>query len=142
MRKFIILFGYIIFCLKRIAYNLCSLKFEHAQRILYDKYTESIRDYLRTNIVDDLKKLNGPELLKQLTLRWADHVVMVNWMQKFFQYLDRFYVEMHSIPPLNDQGYKIFKEIVFNPIQDALTRAITDELRKQREGEDMVDQNI
>ncbi len=67
---------------------------------------------------------------------------MVNWMQKFFQYLDRFYVEMHSIPPLNDQGYKIFKEIVFNPIQDALTRAITDELRKQREGEDMVDQNI
>jgi hypothetical protein len=27
-----------------------------------------------------------------------------------------FYVEMHSIPPLNDQGYKIFKEIVFNPI--------------------------
>jgi hypothetical protein len=49
---------------------------------------------------------------------------------------------MHSIPPLNDQGYKIFKEIVFNPIQDALTRAITDELRKQREGEDMVDQNI
>ena len=77
--------------------------------------------------------------MKQLTLRWDDHVVMVNWMQKFFQYLDRFYVEMHSIPPLNDQGYKIFKEIVFNPIQDALTRAITDELRKQREGEDMVD---
>jgi len=39
---------------------------------------------LKTNIVDDMKKLNGPELLKQLTLRWADHEVMVNWMQKFF----------------------------------------------------------
>ena len=41
----------------------------------------------------------------------------------------------------NGKPYEI-KEIVFNPIQDALTRAITDELRKQREGEDMVDQNI
>jgi FlaA1/EpsC-like NDP-sugar epimerase len=28
--------------------------------------------------------LIGSELLKQLTLRWADHEVMVNWMQKFF----------------------------------------------------------
>lgn len=65
MRKFIIKFGYIlIFYFNRIAYNLCSLKFEHAQRILYEKYTESIRDYLRTNIVEDLKKLSGPELLK------------------------------------------------------------------------------
>jgi len=64
---------------------------------------------------------------------------MVNWMQKFFQYLDRFYVEMHSIASLNDQGYKIFKEIVFNPLCDKLTTAICNEVKKQRLGQEVME---
>ena len=114
----------------RIVFNLCALKYEHAQSILYGKYTQSIKDYLTTNVVDELKMEHGPELLIKLNKRWADHVIVVNWMQKFFQYLDRFYVEMHSIAPLNDQGYKIFKEIVFNPLCEKLTTAICNEVKK------------
>lgn len=38
-----------------IVFNLCSLKFEQAQSILYAKFTQSIKDYLNTNVVDELK---------------------------------------------------------------------------------------
>jgi cullin 1 len=111
-------------------YNLCSLKYEQAQSILYQKYTQSIKDYLNNNVVDELKRQNGPELLIILNKRWADHEITVNWMQKFFQYLDRYYVEMHSIASLQDQGYKIFKEIAFNPLCDKLTTAICSQVKK------------
>ena len=82
----------------------------------------------------DLEKLYGQELLIKLDKKWADHQIMVKWMQKFFQYLDRFYVEMESITKLHDQGFKIFKEIVFKPQCEATTTAIISEIQKQREG--------
>jgi hypothetical protein len=56
-------------------------------------------------------------------------------MQKFFQYLDRFYVEMNSITKLSDQGFKIFKEVLFKAIQDNVTKAIVEVLDKQRRNE-------
>ena len=64
---------------------------------------------------------------------------MVKWMRAFFQYLDRFYVEMHSCTKLSDQGYKIFKEVVFQPLCDNTTQAIVAEIKKQRDGDEMID---
>lgn len=64
---------------------------------------------------------------------------MVKWMRAFFQYLDRFYVEMHSTTKLSDQGFKIFKETVFQPLCGQTTEAIVEEIKKQREGEEMID---
>jgi len=52
-------------------------------------------------------------LLEYLQTKWNKHGIMVRWMQRFFQYLDRFYVEINSLTPLTDQGYKIFKSVVF-----------------------------
>jgi hypothetical protein len=60
-------------------------------------------------------------------------------MKSFFQYLDRFYVEMQSVTKLSDQGFKIFKEVVFHPMCESTTNAIIEEIRKQRNGEQMVE---
>lgn len=53
-----------------------------------------------------MESLQGSDLLKQFELHWKNHQVMVRWMQRFFQYLDRFYVEMYNITNLTDQGMK------------------------------------
>jgi cullin 1 len=66
---------------------------------------------------------------------------MVRWMQRFFQYLDRFYVEINSLTPLTDQGYKIFKGVVFQPLIGPITSAILENIRKEREGE-LVDTDL
>lgn len=73
--------------------------------------------------------MKGVELLQKLVSKWKDHEIMVKWMQKTFQYLDKFYVEMHSIPKLHDQGFKIFKEVVFNPISEDITKAILEQVQ-------------
>ena len=65
-------------------YNLCTVKYDQAQKILYGKYTESIKQYLEENVKSDLEKLYGQELLIKLDKKWADHQIMVKWMQKFF----------------------------------------------------------
>lgn len=93
-------------------YNLSTQQVEHFQSELYKRYTESIKDYLTRNVVPQLTDLTGAPLLQALDLRWRNHQVMVRWMQRFFQYLDRFYVEMYNITNLTDQGMKQFKTIV------------------------------
>lgn len=94
---------------------------------------------METNVKADLEQLKGQELLVELNKRWKNHEVMVKWMKLLFQYLDRFYCEMHSCTKLNDQGFKIFKEVVFHPLCEPTTKAIIDEISKQRNGEQMVE---
>lgn len=86
----------------RTVYNLSTLKHDTVQQQLYQKYTESINVYLQQNILPELQKLHNDDLLEALGRKWANHEVMVRWMQRFFQYLDRFYVEINSLTPLTD----------------------------------------
>jgi hypothetical protein len=44
-------------------------------------------------------------------------------------------VQIHSLTPLTDQGYKIFKGIVFAPIIPNVTNAILENIKKERNGE-------
>ena len=34
---------------------------------------------------------------------------MVRWLTKFFNYLDRYYIQRHSLSPLQDIGYQVFR---------------------------------
>lgn len=56
-------------------------------------------------------------------------------MQRFFQYLDRFYVEINSLTPLTDQGYKVFNGVIFQPLIQNITDAILNNIQREREGE-------
>ena len=66
---------------------------------------------------------------------------MVKWMQRFFQYLDRFYVEINSLTPLSDQGFKIFNGVVFQPLITNITQAIISAIDRERR-EELVDIDI
>ena len=94
-------------------YNLCIQQIEGFQAELYDRYTKSIASYLDREVTPRLQDLTGEQLLVELELRWRNHQIMVKWMQRFFQYLDRFYVDMSSILNLTDQGFAQFKLNVF-----------------------------
>ncbi|CDW78925.1 cullin-1-like isoform 1 [Stylonychia lemnae] len=118
-----------------IVFNLSTLKQENIQQQLYQKYTDSINLYLSQNVLQELQKLHNDELLEALNTRWINHEIMVKWMQRFFQYLDRFYVQINSITPLRDQGFKIFKGVIFQPLISQITDAILENIRREREGE-------
>ena len=60
---------------------------------------------------------------------------MVKWMQRFFQYLDRFYVEMSSIPNLTDQGFAQFKSEIFGRLLSKITDAVLSAVETDRRNE-------
>lgn len=45
--------------------------------------------YLSGTVVNALREQHGEFLLKELVRRWSNHKIMNQWMQRFFQYLDR-----------------------------------------------------
>lgn len=53
-------------CYNRIVYNLSTLKQENIQNLLYQRYSESISDYLKTSVLPELQKLSGEDLLRAL----------------------------------------------------------------------------
>ena len=83
-------------------YDLSTTQVEHFQSELYKRYTESIQNYLIKDVMPKLVGLTDGPLIIELELRWRNHQVMIRWMQRFFQYLDRFYVEMYNITNLTD----------------------------------------
>lgn len=117
--------------------------------ILYQKYTDSIKDYLTSQVLPELQKLeldstsaqHDEELLRRLQHKWSNHELLVRWMQRFFQYLDRFCVEINSLTPLTDQGFKIFKGFVFQPLLTQVTQAVLSGVHRERL-EELVDVDL
>lgn len=60
---------------------------------------------------------------------------MVRWMQRFFQYLDRFYVDLGSIASLTDQGFSQFKSIIFGRLLSQITDTILKQVDRDRQRE-------
>ena len=54
-------------------------------------------------------------------------------MQRFFQYLDRFYVDMEAIANLSDQGFIQFRTIVFEQIMPQVNKAVLDQIQFERD---------
>jgi len=58
-------------------------------------------------------------------------------MQKFFMYLDRFYVKYNSVPKLSDAGLAHFKSLVFDDVKTLILDAVIDLLNMDRDGIDV-----
>jgi cullin 1 len=105
---------------------------------------------LTTKVLPELESLaqeyeasgqNSEAFLEALQRKWENHGVMVRWMQRFFQYLDRFYVEINSLTPLSEQGFKLFKGFVFQPLVSRITSAVLHAITRERH-EELVDVDL
>ena len=109
---------------------------------MYNRYSDTISNYLQKNVLPAVSQLHGITLLSTINKHWNNHKLMLKWLTKFFQYLDRFYVKMeNNTLPLREKGLDLFRTVVFDPIRKKLTRAIIDEVNKNRE-EELVDESL
>ncbi|PFH32121.1 cullin family protein [Besnoitia besnoiti] len=116
-------------------YNMCTQRYPNnwsAQ--LYERYGEALASYVNREVVPRLEGLTEEELLRELLLRWKNHKIYVSWLERFFVYLDRYYVKLQSEEPLHHKGILIFKELVFNRVRVPLREAILRAIQRQREG--------
>ncbi|KAL8433853.1 hypothetical protein ACSSS7_003569 [Eimeria intestinalis] len=105
-------------------------------------YTDCCDCGVFTKVLPSLENRRGPDLLEELLRRWDNHRTLVKWLQKFFAYLDRYYVKMYMEAPLVKRGIAIFKDHVFERVKQPVSAAIEDAIRRQREGESLDEESI
>jgi len=117
-------------------YNMCTQKPPHDySEQLYGKYKEAFNHYITEKVMPSLREHRDEVLLKELYKRWGNHKLMVRWLSRFFNYLDRYYVLRHSLHPLKDVGLICFRDLVYTEIKKKTKDAILRLIEKEREGE-------
>ncbi|KAL8425831.1 hypothetical protein Efla_004330 [Eimeria flavescens] len=128
---------------QEMVYTMCTQRSPYNfSQDLYQLYGDSIVRYVHSTVLPSLENRRGSELLEELLRRWDNHRTLVKWLQKFFAYLDRYYVKMYMEAPLVKRGIAIFKDHVFDRVKEPVSAAIEDAIRRQREGESLDEESI
>jgi len=117
-------------------YNMCTQRTPHNwSEQLYKRYGDAMSSYVTRMVLPALKEKRGIDLLRELLLRWQNHKIYVKWMDRFFSYLDRYYVKLQSVDPLGTKGYSIFQTHIFDQVRKDTRKAILDLITAERRGE-------
>jgi len=110
---------------------------------LYSYYKKVINDYSEDNIsLMILNQCSGEELLRKLGELWEKQTILVFWMQRVFQYLDRFFTKNNNeYPDLFSAALRSFQETVYDRVKDKCIAALIDAINQERNGRD-IDQDV
>eukprot|EP00928_Gymnodinium_smaydae_P020186 TRINITY_DN17808_c0_g1_i1.p1 TRINITY_DN17808_c0_g1~~TRINITY_DN17808_c0_g1_i1.p1 ORF type:complete len:757 (+),score=205.88 TRINITY_DN17808_c0_g1_i1:216-2486(+) len=111
---------------------------QHSHK-LYAYYVKVVTDYCADSMTAMCLGASGEELLTQLANLWEKNTILVFWMQRVFQYLDRFFTKtpVNLYLDLFSAALKAFQEEVYNKVKDKLLTAMIDAINKERNGGDV-----
>ncbi|KAK4265739.1 hypothetical protein QN277_026753 [Acacia crassicarpa] len=118
-------------------YNMCTkppFEFDYSQR-LYDKFRESLEEYILSTVLPALRGKHDEFLLRELVKRWANHNIMVRRLSLFFNYLDQRFIPWLSLPSLKVVGLTCFRELVYKEINGKVRDEVISLINQEREGE-------
>eukprot|EP00246_Nothoceros_aenigmaticus_P018555 TRINITY_DN9759_c0_g1_i1.p1 TRINITY_DN9759_c0_g1~~TRINITY_DN9759_c0_g1_i1.p1 ORF type:complete len:748 (+),score=195.78 TRINITY_DN9759_c0_g1_i1:221-2464(+) len=117
-------------------YNMCTQKppQDYSQQ-LYDRYREAFEEYIQSKVLPALREKYDEFMLRELVKRWDNHKVMVRWLSRFFNYLDRYFIARRSLAPLNEVGLMCFRDLVYQEIKNNVKDAVIALIDREREGE-------
>lgn len=123
-------------------YNMCTQRTPNNwSEQLYRRYGEAMSDYVQRQVLPALRDKSDIPLMKELLHRWSNHKIYVKWMDRFFTYLDRYYVKLQSVEPLHNRGYSIFHQLVFETCKKDARQALLRVINQERQGEH-IDQDL
>eukprot|EP00933_Yihiella_yeosuensis_P082230 TRINITY_DN96019_c0_g1_i1.p1 TRINITY_DN96019_c0_g1~~TRINITY_DN96019_c0_g1_i1.p1 ORF type:complete len:754 (-),score=158.91 TRINITY_DN96019_c0_g1_i1:130-2391(-) len=123
-------------------YNMCTQRTPNNwSQQLYQRYGDAMSDYVQRQVLPALKDKTDMALMKELLQRWSNHKIYVKWMDRFFTYLDRYYVKLQSVEPLANRGYTIFNQKVFQVCIKDTRAALLRIINLERQGEH-IDQDL
>lgn len=108
---------------------------------LYSYYKKVIGDFCEESVAL-MNGCSGEELLKKLAELWEKLTILVFWMQRVFQYLDRFFTKNNNeYPDLFSAALKAFQDAVYDRVKDKCIAAMIDTINRERNGND-IDQDV
>ncbi|KAJ7542027.1 hypothetical protein O6H91_10G086500 [Diphasiastrum complanatum] len=117
-------------------YNMCTQKppLDYSQQ-LYDRYRDSFEVYINSMVLPALREKHDEFMLRELVNRWINHKVMVRWLSRFFNYLDRYFIARRSLPALREVGLQCFRDLVYQEMKYNVKDAVITLIDREREGE-------
>eukprot|EP00406_Dinophysis_acuminata_P031793 CAMPEP_0179366618 /NCGR_PEP_ID=MMETSP0797-20121207/83156_1 /TAXON_ID=47934 /ORGANISM="Dinophysis acuminata, Strain DAEP01" /LENGTH=385 /DNA_ID=CAMNT_0021082151 /DNA_START=109 /DNA_END=1264 /DNA_ORIENTATION=- len=108
---------------------------------LYLYYKKVIVEYCEEN-VSLILDCSGEDFLRKLADFWEKHTMLVYWMQRVFQYLDRFFTKNSSdYPDLFLLALRSFEETVYKVLKDRCAASLIDAVNQERDGRE-IDQDV
>lgn len=115
---------------------MCTQKPPHDfSQQLYERYREAFNAYIISDVLPALREKQGEYMLKELVKRWDNHKIMVRWLSRFFNYLDRYYIQRHNLAQLKDVGMLCFRDLVYSELKKNVKDAVLALVDKERDGE-------
>ena len=115
---------------------MCTQKPPHDfSQQLYERYREAFNAYIISDVLHALREKQGEYMLKELVKRWDNHKIMVRWLSRFFNYLDRYYIQRHNLAQLKDVGMLCFRDLVYSELKKNVKDAVLALVDKERDGE-------
>ncbi|CAI9107936.1 OLC1v1007421C1 [Oldenlandia corymbosa var. corymbosa] len=106
--------------------------------LIYDKYREFFDYYLVERVLAVLKQKRdggGDEVfLREVVFRWENHKVMVKWVSRFFNYVDRFYTYRNALDSLHHVGLARFRGLIYDVMKGDFRNATVSLINEEREG--------
>eukprot|EP00349_Pseudokeronopsis_sp_Brazil_P000789 CAMPEP_0202959952 /NCGR_PEP_ID=MMETSP1396-20130829/4148_1 /ASSEMBLY_ACC=CAM_ASM_000872 /TAXON_ID= /ORGANISM="Pseudokeronopsis sp., Strain Brazil" /LENGTH=144 /DNA_ID=CAMNT_0049678869 /DNA_START=44 /DNA_END=478 /DNA_ORIENTATION=- len=80
---------------------------------LNDYFRNTLLAHISQRIVPTLKKLRDDSLLKEFVRQWQNYTILVHFMRKMFNYLDRYYLKNTNMQTLAMSSLQFFKDNCF-----------------------------
>jgi cullin 1 len=91
---------------------------------LHDYYKTKLESHIRMNVLSELEGKEEETLLKVFIKEWKDYTILVHFLRKMFNYLDRYYLKNNNTVSLATTALVLFREKCFNQVVERLRKAI------------------
>eukprot|EP00916_Digyalum_oweni_P002115 GHVL01003944.1.p1 GENE.GHVL01003944.1~~GHVL01003944.1.p1 ORF type:complete len:732 (-),score=100.48 GHVL01003944.1:1221-3416(-) len=110
-------------------------------RALYDYYRMVITNFCKDSIFE-FDNISGMDFLTAVQTLWKKQTILVFWMQRMFQYLDRFLTKCNTeTPPLFVCGLNCFHNIIYKPLANKISAYFVEAVNNERDGS-LVDASV
>uniref|UniRef100_A0A0D9ZVC2 Cullin N-terminal domain-containing protein n=1 Tax=Oryza glumipatula TaxID=40148 RepID=A0A0D9ZVC2_9ORYZ len=118
-----------------LVYYMCTQK-GHTDypKELYHLCKQALDDHLDSIVLPSLNEKHGKFLLAEMLQSWEKHKLMVRWLRRFFDYLDRVYITWKSLHSLEHMGWIGFRDMVFDKLKSTLTTTVIGMINDERNG--------
>jgi len=136
-KNFVYLYDLIFkMCIQRDPYNWSEQ--------MYERYTSAIHNYLVEKVEPSFQAARKQQgggfdaaFLNEWKQRWTNQKLIVKGLSKLFMYLDRFYTpNTDGVNSLKEQGFKLYKDTIFDHFSGNAKQAILNCVEKERNGEE------
>merc|ERR1719464_2397549 len=105
---------------------------------VYDRVQYTTQKYFKTSFIEALKKAqerSETSFLTEFSSRWKQCKFTVGGMKRMFNYLNRYHVpNSDGLLELAENGYRLFKECVFDKYNEALRNTLLHFIESERNG--------